>query len=148
MANSAKSLALANEMYDALKRHFTTIAQDFDTDGNPLIKIGALTAGSQSAIVKVKPMESVFKDIIGNTQPAYSPCLCQLVLETSTIANVALMTEDNKMKLFEEVGKFGTMLELYMSANTNAVDATDITSGNLKAKWNGPSEKYKLTASM
>ena len=117
------------------KRFATVSDVRFDTDGSPYVLVGAGTAGSQSAIVKITGEQPLGVDGLGLTPRAFSPHVAQVVLETSTIANVALMTEANKLALMGEVEKFGTKIELYMSANTNAVDPTDIVVGNLKATW-------------
>lgn len=136
MAQSYKSQALAAELRDALAKRFATVsAVLFDTDGSPYVLVGAGTAGSQSAIVKVSAEQPLGVDGLGLTPRAFSPHVMQVVLETSTIANVALMTEANKLALMGEVEKWGTKIELYMSANNNVVDPTDISSANLKATW-------------
>lgn len=136
MAQSYKSQALAAELRDALAKRFATVSDvRFDTDGSPYVIVGAGTAGSQSALVKVSAEQPLGVDGLGLTPRAFTPHVMQVVLETSTLANVALMTEANKLALMGEVEKFGTKIELYMSANTNAVDPTDIVSGNLKATW-------------
>jgi hypothetical protein len=137
MSNTYKSQALIAELRDALAKRFATVSPvQFDTDGNPFILVGAGTAGSQSALVKLRG-ETVAGavDGLGLTQRSYSPHIAQVVLETSTIANVALMTEANKLVLLGEVTKFGTRVDLYMSANTNAVGVEDIVPANLRATW-------------
>ena len=136
MAQSYKSQALAAELRDALLKRFATVSAIlFDTDGSPYVIVGAGTAGSQSALVKVSAEQPLGVDGLGLTPRAFSPHVMQVVLETSTIADVALMTEANKLALMGEVEKWGTKIQLYMSANTNAVGPEDITSGNLKATW-------------
>ena len=72
--------------------------------------------------------------------------MLQVVLETSTIADVALLTEANELKLMASCSQFGLYTELYMSANTNATGPEDISSGNLKAQWY-PSPKWKTMSS-
>jgi hypothetical protein len=57
----------------------------------------------------------------------------QIVVETSTIANVPLLTGANFSKILMDVLKFGTKVELYMSANTDAPAVGEITTANLKA---------------
>ena len=54
MATSAKALALAAELRDALLKRFATVSDVlFDSDGAPYVKVGAGTAGSQSALCKI-----------------------------------------------------------------------------------------------
>lgn len=131
---------MAHELADILKKRVSalTITEGFDTstDGpHPTISIGALTAGSQSMFIRIKPISwPSAQNSVGLVDSIYTPHVIQCVLETSTIANVALMTEANKNKILVEVFKRGAKVELYMSANTNAVEVSDITSGNLKAE--------------
>lgn len=145
---SAKSQSLAAEIRDALAKRFSTIsALSFDSDGEPYLLIGAGTAGSQSAIVKVKGLAPLGTDALGLSPRSYSPCIVQVVLETSTIANVALMTEINELALLGELAHRGAQIQLYMSANANAVDVSDISAGNLKATFD-PDLKYKTMSSI
>jgi hypothetical protein len=137
MAASAKSLALLKELKDRLARRTTLAIGDisFDTDGGGWFLIGTGAAGTQSMVVKSKQIDPVGFDGIGLAARGYSQTVMQLVLETSTIANTSLLTAANFLPLLGEVLRQGSRVELYMSANTNTVDVTDITSGNLKVTW-------------
>lgn len=144
---ASKSIEIAMSLSESLKRRFTVV-NGFDTGGLPTIALGAGTAGSQSAFIRVKAIDSLGTDSVGNTQRSFGPHVIQIVLETSTIANVALMTEANKLPLLAEITGRGTRVELYMSANTNAVDVADITSGNLKATWDGFNMEFGVMAAV
>lgn len=149
-ATSYKANALAYELKDRLARRFTLVSDVlFDTDGAPYLNVsqGTMAAGQQAAVVKVIAEQPLGVDGLGLTPRAFTPHRMQVVLETSTIANVALMTEVNKLYLLGEVTHFGTKTEVYMSANANAVDPTDITSGNLKASWD-PDLKWRSMSSI
>ena len=149
-ATSAKANVLAAELKDRLARRFSLVSDVlFDTDGAPYLNVsqGTMAAGQQAAVVKVIAEQPLGVDGLGLTPRAFSPHRMQIVLETSTIANVALMTEVNKLFLLGEVTHFGTKTELYMSANTKSVDPTDITSGNLKASWD-PDLKWRSMSSI
>ena len=136
MATSANDLALAAELRDALLKRFATVSDVlFDSDGAPYVKVGAGTAGSQSALCKISADQPLGVDGLGLTPRAFTPHRAQVVLETSTIADVALLTEANKLSFMGEVEKFGMKVELYMSANGNAVGPEDIVAGNKKAEW-------------
>jgi hypothetical protein len=136
MANTYKSQALAAELRDALVKRFPTVGSlSFDASGDPSFVLGAGTAGSQSAFIKVTGDQPLGVDGLGLTPRAFGTHVIQVVLETSSIANVALLTEINKLPLLGEVEKFGTRVELYMSANGVAPAFAGITSGNLKATW-------------
>ena len=145
---SAKHIELSLSLKDALKRRFASVAEGFDASGNPTLLIGAGSAGSQSAFIRIKPVDSIGTNSIGQTQPAYGPHVIQLVLETSTIANTPLLTGANALPLFAELSARGCRLELYMSANTNAVDVADIVSGNLKGAWDGAAVEFGLMAAI
>ena len=142
---SAKSLSFAAELRDDLARRFATIsAVGFDASANPTILIGSGAAGSQSAFIRVIDFQPLGVDGIGLTQRAYgNPVVVQVVLETSTIANTPLLLGANLLPLLGELGVRGARVELYMSANTNAVEVSDIVSGNLKATFD-PDMKNKL----
>lgn len=132
---SYKSQATAQLITDKLK-HLFSDARDagFDTDGFPLLRVGDGTAGSQSALVKVKDIPQIGKDSLGLAQETFTPEVIQVVLESSTIANVALMTEANKAQLLNVLIAVGaSKCELYLSANTNTVGPEDIVSTNLVA---------------
>jgi hypothetical protein len=141
---SAKSLNFAAELRDVLAKRFATVsAVAFDTDGEPYFTIGAGTAGSQSALVKVKTFLPLGVDSLGLAARGYTPVVTQLVLETSSVANVALLTEANELALVGELGHRGSRLEMYLSANGTAPALSGITSGNLKATFD-PDLKYRL----
>lgn len=136
MPATQKAVAIARQLAESLRlRTGATVTAGVDASGNPTILMGTGAAGSQSAFVRVKQDydPALELDGIGNVQRRYTPHVIQVVLETSTIANVALLTEDLKVKLWKEIEQFGTKIELYMSANTNAPEVSDIIAGNLKA---------------
>ncbi len=138
MASTAKANSLARQLKEdlALRLSALTVTQGYDASANPQVTVGAGTAGTQSAYIRIVPEATIQVDGLGLTQRVYTPHIIQVVLETSTIAAVSLMTEANKFLLVGELLKHGTKVELYMSANTNAVDVADITSGNLIQTWN------------
>lgn len=135
MAATHKSTVIARQMAEDLKlRTGLAVTTGLDASANPTILLGAGTAGSQSAFIRLKQQEAIFTDpVTYNAVRVYTPHVVQLVLETSTIANVPLLTAANYAKILTDVMKFGTKVEIYMSANTNAPDVADITSSNLKA---------------
>lgn len=149
-ATSAKANVLAAELKDRLARRFSLVSDvKFDSDGAPYVECsqGTMAAGQQAALVKVIAEQPLGVDGLGLTPRAFTPHRMQVVLETSSVANVALMTEANKLLLLGEVTHFGTKTELYLSANGNAVDPTDISSGNLKVSWD-PDLKWRSMSSI
>lgn len=145
---AAKQIELAQSIQAALAKRFATVSGGFDSSGNPTIQVGAGTIGSQSAFLRVKAVDPIGTDSLGLTQRSFGPHVVQVVLETSSVANVALLLESAKLPLLAEVCARGTRVELYMSANGNAADVTDITSGNLKIVWNGPLIEFGLMAAV
>lgn len=143
---SSKAISLASEIRDDLARRFTLVSGLlFDTDGLPYINVsqGTMAAGQQAAVVKVADIAPLGSNVIGQAAVSYGhPLQIQVVLETSTIANVALMLESNKVALLGAINLRGQRVQLYMSANTNAVDPADIILGNLKVTFD-PDQKYK-----
>lgn len=135
MAATYKSTVLARQMAEDLKiRTGLAVTTGLDSSGNPTILVGAGTAGSQSAFIRIKQQDNIFTDpVTYNAARSYTPHVTQVVVETSSIANVPLLTGANYAKILTDVLKIGTKVELYMSANTNAPDVADITSSNLKA---------------
>lgn len=145
---SARSQSFAAELQNVLARRFATVSSlSFDTDGEPYLLIGAGTAGSQSAIVKVKTYAPLGVNVIGLAATAFAPLVTQIVLETSTIANVPLLIQSNVLALLGELGHRGARQELYMTANTVAVTVGAIIAGNLKATFD-PDLQYKLMDSI
>ncbi len=129
MATTAKAQSLIRQLAEDLTLRLSalTVTAGTDSSGNPQITVGTGIAASQSAFIRCIPESTLQVDGLGLTQRVYTPHIIQFVLETSTIAAVALMTEANKMLLLGELLKHGTKVELYMSANANAVDVADIT---------------------
>ncbi len=105
------------------------------------------TAGSQSALIKVSAFPNIGADVLGLQQQSYSPTLIQMVLETSTIANVALLQSATLIPLSDEIAKFGTRVELFMTANLTGPSAAGIT-GNPVAVYDGASLQYRQLASL
>src|SRR5216683_481733 len=135
---SSKANSIAGELLDALQKRFGKATA---TDG------GLDTAGSQSALIKVSAFPNIGADVLGLQQQSYSPTLIQMVLETSTIANVALLQSATLIPLSDEIAKFGTRVELFMTANLTGPSAAGIT-GNPVAVYDGASLQYRQLASL
>lgn len=144
--SASKAHSFAAELKDALTHRGFVMTSSYDTDGSPLLRVGTAGAGNQTALIKIKEIAPLGTNVIGQAAVGYCPLVAQLVLETSTIANVALLVESSKLALVGELGHRGAQVELYMSANTNATGPEDIVSGNLKATFD-PEPKYKTMMS-
>lgn len=139
MSTSAKALSLANDLADELKKRTTlTVAQSFDTDGSPLIQVGTGSIGAAGGLLKVRPQDwPLAKDVLGLSANIYTPHVIQLVTEANASAGAGadINTPAQLMVLMAPALLRGCRFEWYNSANGNAPDATDITSGNLKASF-------------
>lgn len=144
MPASAKSLSLLKELRDRMARRTSLAIGDiaFDTDGGGYFLIGAGTAGSQSMLIKSKQIDPVGFDIVGQSARGYSQTVLQVVLETSTVANVPLLTGANMLPLMGEVLRQGSRVELYMSPNTDNVGVDEIIAGQLVQTWE-PDLQYR-----
>ena len=146
---SAKTIAQCNEIRTDLARRFAVVSPtQFDVNAQPFFVIGAATAGSQSAIVRVLDIPNLGVNGIGMAQASYgNPARVQLLVELSTVANVPLLTGVNQLALLSSVAFRGLQVELYATANTVPVTIGAIVAGNLVATWD-PDQKYKLMQSM
>jgi hypothetical protein len=145
---SAKSFAIANQMYEALKTKFATVTMSTDTNGNSDISVGDLSDASQSALVRVTSVAQIGKDIVGNTQTTYSPCLVQIVMQQTDAENGTLVLFGAAaFNVLSQALKFGCQTELYYSAKDVAITSAAIT-GAAKATFFGSDEKFKQMGSM
>lgn len=127
------SLMFATRLASDLQRRGFTVAQGVvAADGAPSILVGAGTAGSQSAFIKIATYAGGSLNAVGLALNSPSPIVVQLVIETSTITNVGLLTAANLLPIVTESVKPGARVELYMSANTTAPSVAGIAVGNLK----------------
>lgn len=137
-----KAHELAAEIASELKLRLPAlaVAEAIDSDEAPLVKVGAGTAGSASALIKIIPQDwPLAKDILGLTATIFTPHKIQLVLEANhagTTDNVAdILTDAQLLPILGVIVLRGCRVELYRSANGNAVGPEDIVAGNLKATF-------------
>jgi hypothetical protein len=137
---SFKAQELAHNLASELKIRMSalTITESFDTNGDPVISIGALTAGSESAIIRVKAIDwPLAKDVLGLASTIYTPHVIQLLTESNPTAGAGadILTAQDELTLLGAICKRGTLVEWYKTANTVAITVAGITSGNLKASY-------------
>lgn len=126
---SAKALSLAQEIRQALVQRGTgltvnAVALDASDSNAPYILVGAGTAGTQSAILKLKEVAPLGNTIIGSALPAvgYAQHVLQVILESSTVGtSVPLLTVVNQMPIIGEALARGTRVEVYTTANATAI---------------------------
>jgi hypothetical protein len=136
---------IARDLAEALRTLLPALAQTqvIDTNGNQGITVGAGTAGTQSAYICVRGEASTAIDSLGLASRVYQPHVLQLVVETSTIANVSLLTMANLSLLMAICAKFGTKLEIYMTANLTAPAFAGITGAPAQTIWSDVYNKMK-----
>lgn len=134
----SKAIELAHQIADVLKvRQSLTVTESFDTDGNPLISVGTLTAGSAGATIKIQPVAwPLANDILGNAANIYSPSKIMLGTEART-GNGGWMTHAQLLPLLGEALLHGALLEWYETSSGTAptVANTVFASGNLIASF-------------
>lgn len=142
--STQKALALAVELRDLLVGRFTTVdVIAIDTASIPSFTVtqGTLAAGQQAATVRVRGILPLGTDSLGLAARVYANHVVQIVLETSSIASVALMTEALKSQLFSLAALLGTRVEIYLQPNATA--ATFGGSPTLVATIDGLEPKYR-----
>jgi hypothetical protein len=115
-----------------------TVSESFDTNGDPVISIGTLVAGSRSAIIRVKAIDwPLAKDVLGLASTIYTPHVIQLLTESNPTAGAGadILTAQDELTLLGTICKRGTLVEWYKTANTVAITVAAIISGNLKASY-------------
>jgi hypothetical protein len=137
---SFKAQELAHNLASELKIRMSdlVVTESFDTNGDPTIFIGALTAGSRSAIIRVKAIDwPLAKDVLGLASTIYTPHVIQLLTESNPTAGAGadILTAQDELTLIATIAKRGTLVEWYKTANTVAVTVAAIITGNLKASY-------------
>lgn len=120
MSSIAKSQSLMRQLKDNLSKRLSTLVftESLDAQGAILlISDGTPSTGEQVCAIRIKGENTQFDDSIGLDQRVYSIMIAQVIEETSSIANVSLLTMANKARIDYELGKLGIKQERYMTAN-------------------------------
>ena len=150
MATTRKAQDMALFLADELKLRMSKIATpltvadvSFDTDQNPLVKIGTGSVGAAGALIKIKPIDwPLAQNIVGLAQPVYSTHELLIVREASVAGN----TDAVLMNIALIAAARGTRVVFYQSANGTAPDASQFIDGNKTATIE-PSLYYGMQAS-
>lgn len=148
MATTKKALAMADEIVSELKQRQTalTVTLSFDSDQNPLVKLGTGTAGQKNALIKVMPIDwPLAKDVLGLAEVVFTPHKVLVAFEANNAAGAGADVND-WATLLVALGvalSRGARLEVYESANGDSPDADDLIAGNLKASFE-PSMQYGM----
>lgn len=136
MSTTKKAIAIATYLQNELKLRLQKISTPlvtadvtFDTDQNPLIKVGTGLVGAAGGLIKVEPIVwPLAQNIIGLTEPVYTPHEILYVREAGVAAN----TDEVVMNIVASLGWRGTRLKIYQSPNGTAPDASQFIDANLK----------------
>jgi hypothetical protein len=124
--------------YLAVRLPALALVQSTDTDGYPLISIGAGTAGGANAIIKVLPQNwPLATDVFGNAANSYGPNSILVATEAdSTSSGADPLTPAQLLPILAQVALMGTHIDWYQSASGTApTAATFATATNLKASF-------------
>jgi hypothetical protein len=116
---------------DLALRTGLTVVQGVDASNNPTLAMGTATTGLQYAFIRLRPQPAITKTSLGLDSGTYAPHVIECVLETSATAATSYLTEANSLKLFGELCKHGTKVQVYLSTNTEVPDVDDITATKL-----------------
>lgn len=122
MATSTKALAMVRTLKEAIGRRLPTyvLTQSVDANGNPTLLVSADSApaaGEQVALLRVRPVDLIFTNSVGQTQENFAPHFVEMCLETSSVASVALLTEANQAAIKGEVLKQSGIFIAYLLTN-------------------------------
>lgn len=142
-ASQAKSRQLADLLRIELAATLPVCTESFDTDGNPVITLSADATpafGEKVIVIRTKPIDwPTAKDSLGNAAVSFGPHVYQICTEANfagTTDNVAdILTMGEKLMVIVEVGRCGSFVEYYESANGTVPSTAQMTAGNLKGTW-------------
>jgi hypothetical protein len=120
--NIAKSQSLIRALKDQLSKRLPayTIIEVLGSAGDQLLISQHATpvAGEQNIAIRIKGQDTQFTDVIGLAQSVYTPMVCQVIEEGSTIAHVSVLQMAVRAALEAELGKLGVKQERWLNANT------------------------------
>lgn len=153
MATTQKAIDLLKDVAAELKLRRPALAQvlGFDADGNPTLREGGGSAGNDGFFLRIKPVDTIQKDVLGLTQQVFTPHVAQLAFEANfagTTDNVAdVQVWATKLAVLGALIARGVKVEVYESANGTFPVVGSLVAANLKASFE-ISEKYRMLASI
>ncbi len=111
MATSFKAQAMMRSIKEGIGRRLPTytLTQGLDTAGNPVLLVSADSSPAtteQVAMIRVRPVDLIFTNSVGNTQENFAPHFVELCLEADgTLTSTARLTEANQVAIKGEVLK-------------------------------------------
>lgn len=153
MATTKKALALADEFISEWKqRSSVAIALTYDTDSSPLVHIGAGTNGAAGALLKFQPLDwPLAKDILGLAAEVYTPHVIKVNVEANYAGSDNGVADINtwalNLLILSMVAVRGTRVELYVSTNGTAPNATDIADATKLVGSFQPNAQFGMVSS-
>ncbi len=141
MANSYKAQAIANELGDKLKQRMAAAlapVASFDTDGYPLLTLGAGAPGGANFVIKVAAVAwTLPQDVLGLAQNVFTPHTISIVTEADPAGGSGAdpTTRAQLLPVIAQCLSMGCQTDWYESANGVAPTAGAIVAGNLKATY-------------
>lgn len=142
MVSVAKANAVMRDLADKLAKRLpagaaglNTLRQTVDANGWPMLFIshnGSEAEGAPCAVIRIKAVDMVSKDVFGNGLSAYAPHTIELGYEL-TGAGAPEITAGDKAALDFEVIKTGIRYMLKEIANGTAVTETSLNAAAIVA---------------
>lgn len=138
--NKSHAMAESRELANRLTVRFSgilTVTTGLDASGFPTITIndGTPATTEQNFFIRVIEAPALGTNAFGLTQDSYNPCVIQVAMETSTVANLGFPIESNRLAVFGEVLRMGSRTEVYLAANGTVPVVGTLIAANLKATF-------------
>lgn len=140
---SYKAIELSAELADELKKRCPSllVTESADASGNPVITVSADATpafGEKVIVIRTTGIDwSLAKDVLGLASPVYTPHVIQICTEknyegaTDSVLDILGPTE--LLPVLLTVGKRGTRVEWYRTANGTVPSTAAMISANLAA---------------
>lgn len=144
-----KSVAMLEELKKELEGRLASLSliftSSFDSSGNPCLSMYHTAGGvhsEQNMFVRIKPVDSLQKDIIGNSQAVFTPHVVQVAYEAADLESA--VTPAMFLPVIACLGIRGAATELWVEdAGTVPQLTTFNTASKRKATWE-PSAQYPM----
>lgn len=149
MAFTQKAFELAQYLAEELAlRTGLASATGFEADQSPFVQLGSGAIGAAGAYIRVKPLSSLFTNIVGHTQDVFTPHVIQVCFE-APVAALGVITDvttlAQKAQILTPLLAKGTRVEVYENANGVAPAAATLVAGNLKTSIE-PTLQYPMVS--
>lgn len=144
-----KSVAMLEELKKELEARLASLSlvstSSFDSSGNPCLSMyhtAGGVAGEQNVFIRIKPVDSLQKDIVGNSQAVFTPHVVQVAYEETHVEDA--LTVNAFLTVLACLGLRGCSIEVWGEDHGTF---PQLTTFNTAAKKNGswePSSQYPL----